>query len=202
VLDGVGGEQLHRDRHVAEGQVQVDHADPARATLGQRQPEVDGHRGLADAALGRPDREHLAAGGTARRRSAQRREELLGTLDGRGHRLRRPGRHDLARSGGHRLGEHLRGELGADQDHRDGRAGGAQAVTGGQGVVVRHVGAQDHDVLVPVLVQPGAHALQGRDGLRGGRQAAEETDGGLVLGFDDDRHGGRLGSLVSVHRLT
>ena len=61
VGDGVGGEQLQRDGDVAEGEVEVDEADLAAAAVGQRGREVGGERGLAAAALGREDRDQLAA---------------------------------------------------------------------------------------------------------------------------------------------
>ncbi len=80
LLDGVRREELHRDRDVAEGQVEVDQADLAGALLGQGEGQVDRDRGLADATLGREDRDHLAdvhrAGGTT-----QGDEQLVGATD-------------------------------------------------------------------------------------------------------------------------
>ena len=57
--DGVLRDQLQGDRHVPEREVEVDHAHVV-AGLGEGDAEVDGHRGLADAALGGEDHEHLA----------------------------------------------------------------------------------------------------------------------------------------------
>ena len=62
VGDRVRREQLQRDRHVAEGQVEVDQADLAPAAVGEGGGQVGGQGRLAAAALGGEDRDELAAG--------------------------------------------------------------------------------------------------------------------------------------------
>ena len=98
VLDGVAREQLERDRHVAEGEVEVDQADLAGALVGQREGEVDRHRGLADPTLGGEDG-HDPAGVDRTAGTAQGDVELVGALQRGGDRGRVAGGYDVADAG-------------------------------------------------------------------------------------------------------
>ena len=78
VGDAALGHQLQHDRHVAEGEVEVDQADPPGAAGGQRDGDVGGERGLAAAALGREDRDD--PGVELRRRRRPRRRGTTGPI--------------------------------------------------------------------------------------------------------------------------
>ena len=156
LLDRVGREQLHGDRDVAEGEVEVDQAHLAGAALGQREGEVDRHRGLADAALGGEDGDDAAEVHGAGR-AAQGLEQLVGLADRGADGVEVVGLHDVAGAGLHRPGEQRRCRaasttsttltVGPDdaQVLADARARASSV----------EVGAEHDDVLVGVLVEPG-----------------------------------------------
>jgi hypothetical protein len=121
VLDGVRGEQLERDRDVAEGEVEVDQADLAGALVGQGERQVHCNRGLPDPALGREDRDHLTV--VARRLgTAERLRELMGPVDRTGDQVEVVHRHHLAGAGLHRSGQDRGVQRGPDEDHAGRRA--------------------------------------------------------------------------------
>ena len=62
VVDRVVGPQPQRRRHLAELQVEVDQDHPLPGVAGQEQRHVGGHEGLAAAAGGGADGEHLGLG--------------------------------------------------------------------------------------------------------------------------------------------
>jgi hypothetical protein len=72
VGDGVGREQLQGDRHVPEGEVEVDDDDAAAPLVRQRGRQVGGDRRLAAPPLGGEDGDHAARGHLGRRVGGRR----------------------------------------------------------------------------------------------------------------------------------
>ena len=187
MLDRVRREQLERDRDVAEGQVEVDQAHLPGAVVGQREREVDRDRGLADAALGREDRDHVAVvlRGLG---AAERLRERVGAGDSPGDQVQVVHGHDLTRTRLHGPGEQCGVEGGSHEDDAGGRPRDAQALADGHAVAERDVRPQHHDVLLGVLGQPRQQSLGGVHRLAARGQRTEQPPGCRAVGIDDDGH--------------
>ena len=206
--DGVGdrvrGEELQRDRDVAEREVEVDQADLASPAVGEGDGEVGRERGLAAAALGREDRHDPAA--RAFLLAVDRSLDLLTDLsadvvrpaDRVGQRGQLAIGDDLPDAGSERLGEHARVEAPADHDHAERRVLAAD----GAGEVECRLGVdrdpEDDDGLPRRLVEVPAHLVEP------GQERAVAADGGrqrlgcIDVVVDDDGHVRRFRSVEQV----
>ncbi len=165
VRDRARREDLQRDRHVPEGQVEVDHADLLRAALGQRQGEVHRQRGLADTALGGEDGDQPPA--VRLRPSCRAAAERLPHLACPAHRRAEAGQvallHDLPHAAAQRLCQHPGVDTTTDQDDADRRTGDAQSVRERRGRLEVDRRAEHDGVLVGRLRQEVLELLEGAD---------------------------------------
>jgi hypothetical protein len=189
VRDGTFRHQLQHDRHVPERQVEIHHADPVPAALGQRDGQVDRHRGLAAAALRGEHRHHAAV----RRRAGGR---CAGQLPGDRQRLRTGGtdRRDVAGVDhvayprAHRLAEHRQVHRGTQQHHA--QRGPHDPLLGGEPGRVRDLGtgAEQHQQFVRTLRQRVRQVLRGPDGVQVAAEQHPELLGVPAVRFVQDGH--------------
>ena len=205
VSDGVAREELQRDRHVAEREVQVHEADLAPPPVSQGGGEVGGDRRLPAAALGREDRDDPTPWGVvlsvllALDLLADLTTDLVRPPDGVGQGGELAVRDDLTDTGPEGLGEHARVQAPPHQDHAEGGVLPSDRL----GEVERSLGVdgdtEDDDVLPRVLLEVASHLVEA------GQERAVTADGvgqrlrclGVVV--DDDGH---LVAPVQLNRLS
>ena len=186
-----GREQLEGDGDVAEGQVEVDQADPAGAAAGQGEREVHRQGRLADPALGGEHRDQGAAvtAGRGRRSTGQRGPDLVSAVDGGAEAGEVTLVDDLAHAGAQGLREHDGVHAPPDQDDADRRPGDPQHV-GQRGRRLQVDRRPQHDgVLVRGVGQEPLELLEAGDDLRVRAADRGEQVGVRTAAFNDDRHG-------------
>jgi hypothetical protein len=184
--------ELHHDRHVSQGQVEIDDAHRAFAVVRKRRRQVGGDRRLSDPALGGEDGDQRSAlrrcaellGAGGRERVVQG----VGTSDSLVERLEVALFDHLAHAGAECLGQDGRVDAAPDQDHPDRRLRHPHRV--GEGDRCRDVdrGPDDDGVLVGMLVEVPVQVLQRR---HDGAARADSRLQGLcsrLVDFNDDCH--------------